>query len=242
MKQKVSSLDRIDKVQIDKIWTAIGAVLRTSLVRNVVVSAAIMIAALFVVFGVANAGKPLTPVSAVKSPIPQPVSVVLDCQETWNPSCTATASTTSGARLYSYFYIDGRYRGTANKTYTNVCALYYLRDGVHTARVYAVDAKWNSASVGPYKVIHCDRYAPTVATYLWYGRSWKVNITPSAVDYGSGIATKAFSVDGDVKPWQSYTDACKLMSLAKGWHKTKVTATDNAGHSVTGGARTFYCP
>jgi hypothetical protein len=242
MKQRDFSLDGTGNVQINKIWTAIGKVTQTSLVRNVVVSAAIMIAALFVVFGVANADKPLTPVSAVKSPIPQPVTVILDCQETWNPSCTPTAATTSGAKLYSYFYIDGRYRGTANKTYANVCARYYLRDGVHTARVYAVDAHWNSASVGPYKVIHCDRFAPSIATYLWYGRHWKVNIVPYAADYGSGIATKTFSVDGVVQPWKSYTDACTQMSLAKGWRKTKVTATDIAGNSVTGGMRTFYCP
>lgn len=242
MKEKQSDFSRTDKAQKNSIRAALIAAARNSLVRNIVISATIMIAALFVVFGVADAAKPIAPVSAVKSPIPQPVSVVLDCDETWgNPSCRTSAATTSGKRLYSYFYIDGRYRGSANKTYTNVCSLYWLRDGIHSARVYAVDAGWNSVGVGPSKVIHCDRFNPVVYTSVWYGRGWTVHLAPSAIDYGSGVASKTFSVDNVDRTWQSYASACTQLSLARGWHQTKVMATDAVGHSVTGGVRNFYC-
>lgn len=242
MKQRHIDMNGPIGGQIVKVVTAVSALMRNAVIRNITVSAAILFAALFVFIGVANADVSLTPISALKSPIPNPVSVVLNCDEHWNPSCTVTATTTSGASLRSYFYIDGRYRGPANRTYTNVCALFWLRDGVHTARVYAIDAKWNSASVGPYRVISCDRLPPSIFVYLWYGRNWKVNIVPVATDYGSGIASKTFSVDGVNRTWQTYTDACAQLTLATGWHKTNVTATDNAGHGMTGGIRTFYCP
>lgn len=236
-------MSRTSKVRLNSIRTFMIATAQNSLLRNLVISAAVIVALWAVMVNVVYAGKPLTPVSAVKSPIPQPITVVLECEEGWgNPWCTPTAESTSHRRLTTYFYIDGRYRGAANKTYDTVCSRYALRDGVHTARVYAVDTRGNTSSVGPYKVIHCDRFGPAVSTSLWYGRSWKVNLVPYAHDAGSGIDTKSFLVDNTPVTWQSYSNACTQLSLSKGWHKTKVTATDKVGHTVTGGVRTFHCP
>ncbi|MCL4504528.1 MAG: hypothetical protein M1140_00685 [Chloroflexi bacterium] len=220
--------------------------MQTSMVRNVTGGVVITVAALFVVFGVANAGKPTAPISAVKSPIPSPISVVLDCDDppNYNPTCRTTATTTGAAYLYSYFYIDWRYRGPANRDYPTVCSTYYLRDGVHSARVRAVDTQRNSANVGPAYVIHCDRFGPVVYSYLYYGRYWRVYITPVAYDYGSGVdlSSRTLTVDGNDFPWQRYTDACVEMGLTRGYHSLVLSASDNAGHTTTSRTRWFYCP
>ncbi len=233
------------RVALPKVWGAVRNGMRMSFVRNVAGGAAITIAALFVVFGVANAGKPTAPISAVKSPIPSPITVILDCDDppNYSPDCRTTATTTNNSYLYSYFYIDGRYRGPANRTYTNVCQTYYLRDGVHSARVFAVDTRRNSANVGPAYVIHCDRFGPVVYSWLYYGRYWRVFITPVAYDYGSGVnlASRTLTVDGVVYPWQRYVDACVELGLTRGWHRLVLSATDNAGHTTTSRARNFYC-
>lgn len=211
---------------------------RNHVARQVMVGLIILIAALFMATRIANANAPGSDNSAIKSPIPSPVSVVLGCAETWNPGCHPTAVTTSGASLRSYFYIDGRYRGPANAVYTNVCSRFYLTDGWHTARVYAIDAKRNSAAVGPYRVIKCDRFGPYVYTGLV--QAYKVRINPVAIDRGSGVATKQMSVDGVVRTWQYYSNACVQLHRARGWHRVRVTATDNLAHSATT-TRWFYC-
>ena len=211
---------------------------RYHLARLVIAGLVIFIAALFMATRIANANEPSNVNSAIKSPIPSPVSVVLDCDETWNPSCHPTASTGSGASLRSYFYVDGRYRGPANVVYSNVCARFYLADGWHTARVYAVDAKRNSASVGPYRVIKCDRFGPYVSTGLVLG--YKIRINPVAIDRGSGVATKYFWIDGVSRTWKYYSNVCVQLGLARGWHWVRVTATDNLAHSSTT-ARWFRC-
>jgi hypothetical protein len=212
---------------------------RYHLARQVIVGLVILIVALFMATRIANANAPASDNSAIKSPIPSPISVVLDCDETWNPNCAPTASTTgTGGSLRSYFYIDGRYRGRANVVYSNVCSRFYLTDGWHTARVYAVDAQRNSASVGPYRVIKCDRFGPYVSTGLVLG--YKVRINPVAIDRGSGVATKQMWVDGVVRTWQYYSNVCVQLNRARGWHWVRVTATDNLAHSSTT-TRWFYC-
>jgi len=188
---------------------------------------------------VTNANAPSNAISALKSPIPSPVSVVLDCEEIWNPSCQTKATSTLGGQLWSYFYVDGRYRGRANVVYTNVCSRFSLTDGWHTARVYAVDAHHNSASVGPYRVIKCDRFGPDVSTGLRSG--WKIQINPVASDRGSGIDTKTLWVDGAPRTWKNYSNACVQLGLAKGGHSVRVSATDNLGHSATTTAHWFLC-
>jgi hypothetical protein len=112
MKQRHFSSDGTGNVQINKIWTAIGKVIRTSFVRNVVVSAAIMIAALFVVFGVANADKPLTPISALRSPIYTTRVAVGTANVRYCPSmsCGIVYHVHYGIRVHVYFH----YRGWAS--------------------------------------------------------------------------------------------------------------------------------
>jgi len=194
---------------------------------------------LLAMVGIANAGPAPQPISAVKSPIMPPVTVNLDCDETWNPSCRTAAATTSGVRLRSYFYIDGRFRGPANQMYTNVCLLFRLRDGSHSARVFAIDARGNTAGVGPYGVIKCDRSGPSVSTGLRVYRR-VVSIAPKATDRYSGVATETLLIDQAEKTWGVVSDVCATYGLGTGLHTVTVQATDNVGNSSLT-QRYFYC-
>jgi hypothetical protein len=208
-------------------------------VRIAVVGVLITLAALFVAARVASASAPLKAIGALASPITQPVTVTLDCDDGWNPSCQPTASTTSGGTLRSYFYIDGRLRGSANVVYTNVCSRFRLADGFHTAKVYAVDSHRNSARIGPYRIIQCDRTGPYVTTGLRYFRSI-VTLAPYASDRWSGVATKTLMIDGANQAWQNYSNVCATLSLSIGWHSAVATATDTVGNANSS-ARNFYC-
>jgi hypothetical protein len=179
------------------------------------------------------------PISAVKSPITTPVTVNLDCDESWNPSCRTEAATTSGVRLRSYFYIDGRFRGPANQTYANVCLLFRLRDGSHSARVYAIDARRNAAGVGPYGVIKCDRSGPSVSTGLRVYRGI-VSIAPKATDRYSGVATQSLLIDQTTRTWGAVSDVCATFGLATGLHTVTVQATDTVGNASST-QRYYYC-
>ena len=207
--------------------------------RIIVIGALVTLAALFVASRVASASAPFKAIGALASPITNPITVTLDCDDGWNPSCHPTASSTSSARLYTYFYIDGRYRGPANQVYADVCSRFRLADGFHSAKVYAKDSHRNSATVGPYRIIQCDRFGPYVSTGLRVYRS-SVSINPYASDRWSGVATKVLTIDGTAQTWQAYANVCSTFSLGRGWHSVVVTATDNVGNSSSS-ARNFYC-
>jgi hypothetical protein len=126
-------------------------------------------------------------INPLQSPPPQPIMLTLDCQKGWNPSCRTSATGTPGVRLYSYFYIDNRYRGSATLTYTNVCRRFYLADGSHSAKVYARDARGRTATVGPIAgAIRCDRTRPTVAARYRHAL-WHCNASVSGRQRGAHL-------------------------------------------------------
>jgi hypothetical protein len=208
-------------------------------IRVTVIGVLITLAALFVASRVASASAPLKAIGALASPITQPVTVTLDCDDGWNPSCQPTADTASGGMLRSYFYIDGRSRGPANVVYTNVCSRFRLADGFHTAMVYAVDSFRNSARVGPYRIIQCDRTGPYITSGLRYYRN-VVTLAPYASDRWSGVATEVLKIDGTDETWDNYSNVCTAFSLSSGAHSVLVSATDNVGNTSSS-LRTFYC-
>jgi hypothetical protein len=172
---------------------------------------------------------------------PQPIMLTVDCQRGWNPSCRTSAVGQPGVRLYSYFYIDNRYRGTATRTYTNVCRLFYLIDGSHSTKAYARDLRGNSATAGPIRdAIRCDRTRPVVSVGLMT-RYGKTSANPNATDRMSGLATKAFYVDSVARAWKVHTDLCSQLGLGRGYHYAWVTARDNAGNSSTTYHYRFWC-
>jgi hypothetical protein len=223
-----------------KPWVAARSALNTPYLRTLVVGVVVVLAALFMAAKVANAGVPSAPISAVKSPITNPISITLDCNDGWNPNCQPTATSNIGASLRSFFYIDGRFRGAANVVYNNVCLTYRLRDGRHTAKVSAVDALGNSARIGPVYAIECDRTGPFLATNLrFYRGAWYMN--PIAIDRASGVATKTLTVDGTAQTWKVYSNVCTSLTLTAGTHTITLQATDNAGNASTLN-RSIKCP
>ena len=172
--------------------------------------------------------------------ITQPLTLTLDCDDTsWNPDCSTTAVSSLGLTVYSKFYIDGRLRATGDVNLTTVCSRYRLYDGWHTARLYAKDSNGNSANIGPYPMIKCDRTGPVIYTGLRkVSRTYVAN--PTASDRWSGVDTKAFYVDSAEVTWQSYWNLCQNLSLSKGQHLAWVRATDVAGNS-SAKSSTFYC-
>lgn len=208
-------------------------------IRVAVLGVLMTLAALFIASRVASASAPLKAIGALASPITQPVTVTLDCDDGWNPSCQPTAATTSGGRLRTYFYIDGRLRGGANVVYSDVCSRFRLADGFHTATVYAVDSFRNSAKIGPYRIIQCDRTGPYVTTGLRYYRN-VVTLAPYASDRWSGVATQTLKIDGADQTWQNYSNVCTALSLSKGSHSVVATATDTVGNTKSS-LRNFYC-
>ena len=172
--------------------------------------------------------------------ITQPLTLTLDCDDTsWNPDCSTTAVSSLGLTVYSKFYIDGRLRATGDVNLTTVCTRYRLYDGWHTARLYARDSNGNSASIGAYPIIKCDRTGPTIYTGVRrVGRTYVAN--PTASDRWSGVDTKAFFVDSTEVTWQSYWNLCQNLSLSTGQHLAWVRATDVAGNS-SAKSSTFYC-
>ena len=172
--------------------------------------------------------------------ITDPLTITLDCDDTsWNPQCTTTSVSNQSLTVRSYFYIDGRLRGTGDVTFATVCSRFYLRDGWHTARLYARDSDGNTANIGPYPIIHCDRTGPLVYTGLRRsGRIYSAN--PTASDRWSGVDTKAFYVDATEVTWQAYWNLCQNLSLTPGAHLAWVRATDVAGNASTRSS-TFYC-
>jgi hypothetical protein len=212
-------------------WHVIGQFL--------ILAIAAIVGGLFLGSGVVKADLDRLPLDAIKSPIPLPISITLDCGEGWNPSCHPLAASTAGLALRSYFYIDGFYRGPANYVYPDVCRRYRLANGTHTARVYAVDSHRNSANVGPYRVIKCDRTGPALNLGLrvYYTT---VSLAPQARDVWSGVATQELAIDQTVVAWQNYTEVCKDLRLARGAHVVRMRATDVAGNS-SAASRAFYC-
>ena len=241
MKQHTSKfIDVLSNSCIPSILARVHSALTTPSLRAFALATVMAAIVLFAASQMASAGVTPGPVGPLASPIDTPVKVYLHCTDGWNNSCQATSSTTAGVRLWSYFYIDGRYRGSGNATYTNVCSRFRLYDGHHTATLYAVDARRNSARIGPYRIIDCDRTAPTVATGLRIYRS-TVRISPYAYDRWSGIATRQVLLDNAEVEWKVYTNVCQTPGLAKGSHSVKVVATDNAGNTRST-TRTFRCP
>jgi hypothetical protein len=172
--------------------------------------------------------------------ITQPLTLTLDCDDTsWNPTCTTSSVSSMGLTVYSWFYIDGRVRATGDVTLTTVCSRYRLYDGWHTARLYARDSNGNSANIGSYPIIHCDRTGPLVYTGVRrIGHVYVAN--PTATDRWSGVNTKTFTVDSTVVAWQSYWNICQNLSLSIGQHVAMAQATDFAGNS-SARVNTFYC-
>ncbi len=172
--------------------------------------------------------------------ITQPLTLTLDCDDTsWNPDCSTTAVSSSGLMVNSWFYIDGRLRATGDVSLTTVCTRYRLYDGWHTARLFAKDSEGNTASIGAYPIIKCDRTGPLVYTGLRkVGHTYVAN--PTASDRWSGVDTMNFYVDSDEVTWQSYWNICQNLDLSAGQHLAWVRATDVAGNS-SAKSNTFYC-
>ena len=193
--------------------------------------AALVLCEVFIA-GQANASS-ITYINPLQSPPAKPLVVAVNCGTEWNPSCAPTASSSLGIRVTSSFYIDGRRRGAANVTYTNVCSVFRLRDGRHTALVYARDAYGNVARASARIV--CDRTKP-YATPGIRG----VAAYPRASDATSGIASRQFFVDLYERPWQSYRNLCTTFSLRAGVHVARVRAVDRAGN-VRDAVQNFRC-
>jgi len=169
-------------------------------------------------------------------PAGRKLTVSINCSAGWNPRCRPRTVSTLGLRVTSTFHIDGRAVGPANRTYSNVCARYRLRDGYHTALVNARDARGNVASTGTQRVIRCDRTRPT-ATLGVRG----VSAYPGASDALSGIAARRFYVDSKQRPWMNYANLCAAFRLRAGRHIASVKVTDLAGNTAIT-RRAFYCP
>ena len=190
---------------------------------------------------IASAAQPVTSAPTGVLPAQAAVSVALNCGGDWNPACAPTATSVTGLKLTSYFYIDGRSRGAANKTYTNVCATFRLRDGWHSARVYARDSKGKTASTGTVaKAVRCDRTAPRGSPGVTTSRGI-VRANPTASDSSSGLAAKSFHVDLYERDWKAYANVCRDLSLWKGMHTARVTVRDAAGNA-TNVTQRFRCP
>ncbi len=174
--------------------------------------------------------------------VTNPLTITLNCDETsWNPTCSTTTVSNLGLKTYSYFYIDGRIRGYGDVNIKTVCSVFRLRDGWHTARLFARDSQHNWASIGPYPLIHCDRTGPYVYTGVHYYRGIVV-ANPYAFDRWSGVnsSTETFSVDSTAVAIHPYWNVCQLLNLGRGWHVAVVTAADNAGNT-SARAGWFYC-
>ncbi len=169
-------------------------------------------------------------------PAGRTLTVSINCSEGWNPTCRPRAVSTLGLRVTSTFRIDSRTVGPANRTYSNVCARYRLRDGYHTALVNARDSRGNVASTGTQRAIRCDRTRPT-ATPGVRG----VSAYPQASDALSGIAARRFYVDSNQRPWTNYSNLCATFRLRAGRHIASVKVTDLAGNTTIT-RRAFYCP
>jgi hypothetical protein len=219
--------------------------LTQNLLRNTLLIVAAMFALIFLAIQIASADPAQVPLDATKSPITGPIQVTVNCDETWNPTCRSVATTTPGVKLWSSLYIDGRLRdsahgtGTVNETFTNVCHLYRLQDGTHTARVTARDAYGNTAGVGPYRVIKCDRTPPGV-TIGYKSVRHVVSINPKVTDRMSGVKEKHLFIDQIERTWEPSSNVCTTFSLSSGPHLIKATATDNAGNSSYA-MRVFFC-
>lgn len=172
--------------------------------------------------------------------ITDPLTITLDCDDTsWNPKCTTTSVSNLGLSVRSYFYIDGRLRGTGDVTFDTVCTRFRLFDGWHTARLFARDSNGNTANIGSVPIIKCDRTGPLV--YTGVRRVSRVYVAnPTASDRWSGVNTKTFYVDSTEVTWQAYWNICQNLSLTAGPHLAWVRATDVAGNASTRSS-TFYC-
>ncbi len=212
--------------------------------RVVIAGVLVILAAVFVASRIASASAPSKAVGPLESPITNPISLTLDCGDDWNPSCTLSASTTSGGTLRTYFYVDGRFRGPAG-TYNDICTLLRLRDGSHTASLRAVDSHRFTARIGPVRTIKCDRTAPFVSTGLFYRRGL-VFLAPFASDRLSGVNTASEELSFDngaitVDSFAAIADVCATEGLAtRQWHSVTATAADNAGNSRSV-RRSFFC-
>jgi hypothetical protein len=217
-------------------------------IRNRILSAAasfaVVAASIVAAPGVASAD---TSVAARRGPgklivITDPITLTLDCDETWNPTCTTTAVSNQGIRIYSFFYIDGIYRGAGNVAIPTVCSRFRLRDGWHSARLYARDSQHNAANIGPALVIKCDRTAPLVRTGV-RTLNGIVSANPTAIDKVSGVdtATLEFLVDGTAATWQPYSSLCTQLTLTTGAHVAIARAKDIAGNQGAASS-VFQCP
>jgi hypothetical protein len=174
--------------------------------------------------------------------VTDPLTITLDCDDTsWNPTCTTTTVSNIGLTTYSFFYIDGRLRGFGDVNFTQICSTFRLRDGWHTAKLFARDSQFNKATIGPFPIIHCDRSGPVVFTGVRRIRGIVV-ANPTASDRWSGVnaATEVFSVDGTAQTWQSYWNICLQLALAPGTHVAVASAADNAGNQGSR-AGSFHC-
>ena len=178
----------------------------------------------------------IDPLASPPTPPPARRLVVsVNCTAGWNPTCRPKAVSTAGLRVTSTFFIDGRAIGPANRTYTNVCARYGLRDGYHTARVTARDSRGNTASTGNLRVIRCDRTKPA-ATPGVKG----ISAYPKGSDAMSGVKSRGFYVDHYRRAWRNYANLCTTFRLRAGRHVASVEVIDRAGNSrIT--RQTFYC-
>lgn len=183
-----------------------------------------------------TANASLAAIDPLTSPPTRRLAVANNCGWGWNPTCRPRAVSYLGLRVTSYFYIDGRYVGSANANYTNVCARFGLSNGYHSARTYARDSRGNVASTGVvYRAIKCDRTRP----YGTPGIS-RVSARPRASDAISGVASRRFYVDYRLRTWRNYSNLCATFRLYRGRHIASVRVADRAGN-VTIVRQAFYC-
>jgi hypothetical protein len=172
-----------------------------------------------------SAGASSPAVDPLASPPGRALVVSLNCGGGWNPACRPRAASRIGARVTSYFYIDGRYRGPANRDYANGCVRFRLSNGYHTARVHARDSRGNIASTGTLRVIRCDRARPVGTPGVW-----GVSARPRAWDALSGVASRRFYVDHYQRAWRNYSNLCAAFRLRRGLHVASVRVADYAGN------------
>lgn len=182
-----------------------------------------------------SAGASPPTIDPLASPPGRKLVVSVNCGTAWNPNCRPRAVSRIGTRVTSYFYIDGRYRGSANRDYINVCARFGLSNGRHTASVYARDSRGNVASTGTLRVIRCDRTRPVGTPGVW-----GVSARPRAWDALSGVASRKFYVDHYQRTWRNYANLCATFRLRPGLHVASVRVADYAGN-VTILRQNFRC-
>jgi len=147
-------------------------------------------------------------------------SPVLSSPDTWHGSATISATGNDGQ---SGSGSNVRYRIDGGAGMPLTAPIVITADGVHTVQVWAVDGAGNASAIQTVTV-KIDKTAPAMS-HSFSRKTGEGSFTINAVDDVSGVATRAYHVDGGKAA--IYTSPLKIKA---GKHKVTFWSFDTAGN------------